>query len=66
MGLGDSNMVDVRVDKSSHCSTMISRREHCLFNALKEVLNIHKPTRKDKDLRYTWKNLRLNGVRVFV
>ena len=64
--VGDFNMVEVRVDKSSHCSRIISKRERHLFNSLKEALGIHEPSRKDNGLRYIWNNLRLNGIRVLM
>jgi exonuclease III len=61
---GDFNMVEDKEDKFSMCGRLIQNKERLLWDALKLALEIHEPTRSNRNLKFSWDNRRSGGDRI--
>lgn len=62
--LGDFNMVERRVDKSSTCGKSMPNIERLLFNSLKDSLHVVEPPLTMPSLLFSWDNARQNSSRI--
>jgi len=62
--IGDFNMVELRIDKSSSCGEILLGPEHLLFNALKDTIQVLEFPWTSPNMTYSWDNFRSDGARV--
>ena len=62
--LSDFNFVERRQDKTNACDRLVPMIERMVFEALKAFLQIDEPSRSLDNLKFSWDNYRLDGLRV--
>ena len=60
--VGDFNIVETRQDKTNQCGRLVTLRERDSFQVMKQYLQIDKVDRSTGSMRYSWDNLRLDGI----
>jgi len=63
---GEFNMVEDKEDKFSMCGRLIPNKEGLLWDALKLALEIHEPTRSNRNLKFSWDNQRSGRHKIMV